>query len=88
MLARLHLRLDGRIPLIGAGGIDNAARAFAKIEAGASLLQLYSALVFKGPALIGEIVSGLAERLKVSGAAHIGELVGSKASAYQNGAGI
>jgi dihydroorotate dehydrogenase len=87
-LARLFLRLEGRIPLIGVGGIDSAETAFAKIEAGASLLQLYSALVFKGPALIGEIVSGLGERLQASGALHIGELVGGKASLYQNGAGI
>ena len=85
MLARLFLRLDRRIPLIGVGGIDGADKAIAKIEAGASLLQLYSALVFKGPALIGEIVSGLAERLKAEGLDTLGPLVGRKARSYESG---
>jgi dihydroorotate dehydrogenase len=88
MLARLFERLDRRMPLIGVGGIDSVDTAMAKIEAGATLLQLYSALVFKGPALITEIVSGLATRLAASGAAAITDLVGSKAYRYQNRAGI
>jgi dihydroorotate dehydrogenase len=58
-LARFYLMTGGRIPLVGAGGIASAEDALAKIHAGASLLQLYSALVFKGPALIHEILSGL-----------------------------
>jgi dihydroorotate dehydrogenase len=87
MLARLFLRLERRIPLIGAGGIDSADAAFAKMEAGATLLQLYSALVFKGPALIEEIVAGLAERLAASGAGSLDALVGGKAEIYQNRAG-
>jgi dihydroorotate dehydrogenase len=88
MLARLFQRLDRRMALIGVGGIDSADTAFAKIEAGATLLQLYSALIFKGPALIADIVSGLAARLAASGAAGIADLVGSKASDYQKRAGI
>jgi dihydroorotate dehydrogenase len=76
------------MPLIGVGGIDSADAAIAKIEAGATLLQLYSALVFKGPALISEIVSGLAARLTASGAAGVADLVGSRASDYQKRAGI
>jgi dihydroorotate dehydrogenase len=85
MLARLHLRLDKRIPLIGVGGIDSVASAFAKIEAGASLLQLYSALVFKGPALIAEIVAGLAGKVKAEGLAHVGEAVGRRAKSLAGG---
>lgn len=88
MLARLFLRLDRRVPLIGVGGIDSAAAAIAKIEAGATLLQLYSALVFKGPALIAAIVSGLAAHLEASGAAGIADIVGRKASGYQKRAGM
>jgi dihydroorotate dehydrogenase len=88
MLARLYQRLDGRMPLIGVGGIDSADTALAKIEAGATLLQLYTGLVFKGPALIHEIVSGLAARLAASGLAEIAELVGRKASDYQKRPGI
>jgi len=84
MLARLYLRLERRIPLIGVGGIDSADKAIAKIEAGASLVQLYSALVFKGPALIAEIVTGLAERLKAEGIDKLGPVVGRKARSYEN----
>jgi len=88
MLARLYLKVGGRIPLIGVGGIDSAGSAFTRIEAGASLLQLYSALVFKGPSLIAEILDGLAERMAASGLASLEEAVGCKAKSYQNGAGI
>ena len=88
VLACLYQKVGGRIPLIGVGGIDSAASAFAKIEAGASLLQLYSALVFKGPPLIAEIVDGLAERIAASGLASLEKVVGCKAKSYQNGAGI
>ena len=60
-LARLWLMTGGGIPLVGAGGISDAATALAKIRAGASLLQLYSALVYRGPVLVGEILQGLAK---------------------------
>ena len=79
MLARLYQRLERRVPLIGVGGIDSADAAFAKIEAGATLLQLYTGLVFKGPALISEIVAGLADRLKAEGLSSLGAAVGRKA---------
>lgn len=63
LLAQAYLRVERQFPLIGIGGIDSAATALAKIEAGASLIELYSALVFKGPRLISEIKSGLLARL-------------------------
>lgn len=88
MLAQLHVRLDGRIPLIGVGGIDGAEAAFAKIAAGAHLLQLYSALVFKGPALVAEIVDGLTAKCRASGFTSIGEAVGGAARDYQKRPGI
>jgi dihydroorotate dehydrogenase len=59
MLAEAYLRVEGQFPLIGVGGVDSAAAAFAKIEAGATLVQLYTALVFHGPALLAEIKQGL-----------------------------
>lgn len=62
-LARLYLLTQGRVPLIGVGGIADAETAFAKILAGATLLQLYSALVYRGPGLVAEILAGLAARL-------------------------
>ena len=58
MLARIYQLTEGRLPLIGVGGIDSGAAALAKIEAGASLLQLYTGLVFEGPKLIGEHQAG------------------------------
>jgi len=69
----------GAVPLIGVGGIASADDAYAKIRAGASLVQLYSALVYKGPALIGEIKSGLAARLKADGFERIEQAVGADA---------
>ena len=55
VLARVHLLTEGRIPLIGIGGINSGAAAIAKIEAGATLLQLYTGLVYEGPGLIARI---------------------------------
>ena len=62
--AQVYLLTGGRLPLIGAGGIDDAETAWLKIRAGASLLQLYSALVYAGPALVEEILTGLAARAR------------------------
>jgi dihydroorotate dehydrogenase len=60
MLAKAFLHLEGRIPLIGVGGVDSAETALAKIEAGATLIQFYTGLIYRGPGLVGEILSGLA----------------------------
>ena len=60
-LRLFHQMTSGRIPLIAAGGISDSATARAKLEAGASLLQVYSALVYRGPALVREILTGLQE---------------------------
>ena len=89
VLAQAWLATEGKLPLIGVGGIHDAGTAWAKLTAGASLLQLYSALVYRGPALIGEIVSGLAERLKASGEGTLAAVTGSKAEywAHQSDAG-
>ncbi len=59
VLARLAKETGGEIPLIGVGGVSNAAQAFAKIQAGATAVQLYSALVYGGLDLIREIAEGL-----------------------------
>jgi dihydroorotate dehydrogenase len=64
LLAEAFLRVERRIPLIGVGGVDSAESAWAKIRAGASLVQLYSAMVYKGPGLIGDIKSGLLQTLE------------------------
>jgi dihydroorotate dehydrogenase len=80
ILAQTFLRLDGFCPLIGVGGINSAQTALRKIEAGASLLQLYSALVYEGPALIGTIKRGLADRVRAVGAQSLSPLVGRAAA--------
>ncbi|MGD2131872.1 MAG: quinone-dependent dihydroorotate dehydrogenase [Maricaulaceae bacterium] len=66
----------GRVPLIGVGGIEDAATAYAKIRAGASAVQLYTAMVFEGPGLAARILEGLNELIQRDGFAHIGEAVG------------
>jgi dihydroorotate dehydrogenase len=77
LLADMHRLTEDRLPLIGVGGIASAADAYAKIRAGASLVQLYTGLVFAGPALVGEIKSGLAGLLRRDGFVSIAEAVGT-----------
>ena len=67
----------GRLPLIGVGGIDSAEAAYARIRAGASLVQLYTALVYRGPRLVREITQGLARLLAADGFASLADAVGA-----------
>jgi dihydroorotate dehydrogenase len=67
------------IPLIGVGGIANADDAWERICAGASLVQLYTAMVYEGPGIARRIALGLAERLKREGFANVSEAVGTAA---------
>ncbi len=67
MLAETYVRLEGAIPVIGVGGIDSGDAAVAKIRAGATLVQLYSGLVFHGLALLTEIKRGLLAALEEEG---------------------
>lgn len=67
----------GKLPIIGVGGISNGAQAYEKIKAGACLVQVYSALIFKGPALIDQINSELLDLLKHDGYQHISEAIGA-----------
>src|SRR6516165_3583546 len=77
LLAEMYRLTQGRLPLIGVGGIASAADAYAKIRAGASLVQLYTALVFLGPDLVNQIKTGLAVLLRSDGFASITEAVGT-----------
>ncbi len=70
---------EGKIPLVGVGGIASAADAYAKIRAGATLVQLYSALVYQGFSIVGSIHKGLLELLARDGFTHIGQAVGADA---------
>ena len=67
----------GRLALVGVGGIASGADAYAKIRAGASAVQLYSALVFEGPGLVGRIKRDLAQRLRADGFASVRAAVGA-----------
>lgn len=78
MLARIHQATKGKVPLIGIGGIDGGEAALAKIEAGATLLQLYTALVYEGPGLIGRIKAYLAQACADRGLKSIADLVGTR----------
>ncbi|MBX9730228.1 MAG: quinone-dependent dihydroorotate dehydrogenase [Sphingomonas sp.] len=76
-LADVRSATGGQMPIISVGGIDSAAEAYARIRAGASLVQLYSALVYAGPGLARRINTGLAALLKRDGLAVIGDAVGA-----------
>lgn len=77
VLAQLSLHTQARLPLIGVGGIASAEDAYAKIRAGASAVQLYSALVYQGLSLIPQIARGLDALLARDGFANIADAVGT-----------
>jgi dihydroorotate dehydrogenase len=81
MLAETYVRVEGVFPLIGAGGIDSGATALAKIRAGASLVQVYSGLVFRGLGLIAEIKDALLEALDDDDQDTFKEFIGADAAA-------
>ncbi|MGB7100667.1 MAG: quinone-dependent dihydroorotate dehydrogenase [Xanthobacteraceae bacterium] len=81
MLAETYVRVEGVFPLIGAGGIDSGATAIAKFRAGAGLVQLYSALVFRGLGLVGEIKAALIAALDHNRLDNLNDLVGADAAA-------
>jgi dihydroorotate dehydrogenase len=79
MLARVYQLTEGKLPLVGVGGIDSGETAIAKIEAGASLLQLYTGLVFEGPGLIRRIKQALIVALERAGVHDLKPLIGARA---------
>ena len=76
VIRHLHRQTHGRLPIIGVGGIFTAADAWEKITAGATLVQIYTGLVYEGPAITRAIVTGLQERLAERGLRGIKEAVG------------
>jgi dihydroorotate dehydrogenase len=76
VLKNMHQLTKGRVPLIGAGGIGSAEEAYAKIRAGASLVQVYSMLIYKGFSLIPTINTGLLALLKKDGLSRLADAVG------------
>ena len=78
ILAQLSALTEGKLPLIGVGGVGSAQQAYAKIQAGASAVQLYTAMVYYGIGLAGDIARGLDELLARDGFANVAEAVGTK----------
>lgn len=77
VLARLSHLTEGRLPIIGVGGISSAEQALIKIRAGASAVQLYSALAYQGLGLVAEIAQGLDSLLAQNGFANVADAVGT-----------
>lgn len=82
VLARVYQITGGKIPLVGIGGIDSGARALAKIEAGATLLQLYTGLIYRGPGLITDIKQHLTQACRSVGVSNLHELTGRNHKAW------
>ena len=80
MLAETYVRVEDAFPLVGAGGIDSGESAIAKIRAGASLIQVYSGLVFRGLALVAEIKAALLALLSRDPQANLVDHVGADAA--------
>jgi dihydroorotate dehydrogenase len=77
VLRRFHQRTGGEIPLIGVGGVSSADEAYAKIRAGASLVQLYTAFVFQGPEIFNRLQDDLAALLHRDGFERVSDAVGA-----------
>jgi dihydroorotate dehydrogenase len=76
IIRHIYKQTNGKLPIIGVGGISNADDAWEKITAGASLVQIYTGLVFEGPGITREIVTGLIQRLEMAGMKYLQEAVG------------
>jgi dihydroorotate dehydrogenase len=85
VIRHLHRQTRGTLPIIGVGGIFDAADAWDKIIAGASLVQVYTGLVYEGPGIARALVSGLWEKLTACGLGQLRPAVGSAAFAEQAG---
>jgi len=79
VLAQVYVLSEGRLPLIGVGGVDSAQSALAKIEAGASLVQLYTGLIYEGVGLVADMLSGLSTALDRAGVSGLSDLRGRRA---------
>lgn len=82
VLAKMRQRLAANFPLIGVGGISDTETALSKIEAGASLIQMYTGLIYGGPGLPGKIITGLGKTLDAENADSIQTFVGRKAKQW------
>lgn len=84
MLARAHLITGGALPIIGVGGIENAETAWMKFEAGATLIQLYSCMIYEGPPLVRDILKGLITKLDAENLHSLASIRGRTAEKWAN----
>lgn len=75
VIRKLYRRLQGRVPIIGVGGIENADDAWEKLVAGADAVQIYTALIYRGTDVVREIVSGLKQRVEALGASTLADAI-------------
>ncbi len=80
IIKKFYKKLNGKIPIIGVGGVDSGNAAFEKIAAGASAIQLYTGMIYKGPMIVKEIKKGLIIKLNEKGFKNIREAVGSNSN--------
>ncbi len=79
LLAQCFLRCGDALPIVGVGGVEDAPTAITKFEAGARLVQIYTALIYRGPGLIGEILRGLTSEVERRGLTSLSALIGTRA---------
>jgi dihydroorotate dehydrogenase len=77
IIRHIFKQTNGKLPIIGVGGIFNVDDAWEKITAGASLVQIYTGLVFEGPGLVKKVITGLREKMKMAGVHTLKELIGT-----------
>ncbi len=77
LIKKFYRQLKGKIPIIGVGGIDSGKSVFEKLSSGASAVQLYTSMVYKGPTIVKEIKKELINIMKEKGFKNITEVVGS-----------
>ena len=77
LIKKFYTHLNGKIPIIGVGGVDSGKSAFEKLAAGASAIQLYTGMIYKGPTIVKEIKKELIDIMKSNGFKNIKEIVGS-----------
>jgi dihydroorotate dehydrogenase len=77
VLSTLYRLTEGQVPLIGVGGVGSPEAAYAKIRAGASAVQLYTAMVYEGLSLAGRIAQGVDRLLERDGFANVADAVGA-----------
>ncbi len=80
IIKKFYKKLNGKIPIIGVGGVDSGEAAFEKIAAGASAIQLYTGMIYKGPMIVKEIKKSLIVKLNEKGFKNISQAVGSNSN--------